>query len=66
MQAELNSLMRREVFSPIVQTLKGVKLVGYKCVVVRKHNENNEIITHFEFILIWLYQCFILICYYLC
>ena len=30
MQAELNSLMKRKVFGPIVQTLKGIKPVGYK------------------------------------
>ena len=29
-QAELNSLSKREVFGPIVQTPKGVKPVGYK------------------------------------
>ena len=30
MHAKLNSLMKRDVFLPIVQTLKGVKLVRYK------------------------------------
>ena len=44
MQAKLNSLMKRDVFGPVVQTPKGVKSVGYKWVFVRKHNENNEII----------------------
>ena len=34
MQAELNSLMKGHVFGPIVQTPKGVKLVGYKWVFV--------------------------------
>ena len=29
MQAELNSLMKRDVFGLIVQTPKGVKSVGY-------------------------------------
>ena len=29
-QAELNSLSKREVFGPVVQTSKGVKPVGYK------------------------------------
>ena len=43
MQAELNSLMKRDVFGPAVQTPKGVKSVRYKWVFVRKHNENNEI-----------------------
>ena len=30
MHAELNSLTKQEVFEPIVQTPRGVKLVGYK------------------------------------
>ena len=30
MQAELNSLMKRNFFGPVVQTSKGVKLVEYK------------------------------------
>ena len=38
--------MKREVFGPVVQTPKGVKLVGYKWAFVRKHNENNEIIKY--------------------
>ena len=42
MQAKLNSLTKREVFGPIVQTPKGIKPVGYKWVFVRKRNENNE------------------------
>uniref|UniRef100_A0A2N9GLH0 Reverse transcriptase Ty1/copia-type domain-containing protein n=1 Tax=Fagus sylvatica TaxID=28930 RepID=A0A2N9GLH0_FAGSY len=43
-QAELNSLLKREVFGPIVQTPEGVMPVGYKWVFVRKRNEKNEII----------------------
>ena len=46
LQAELNSLIKREVFRPVVQTLEDVKPVGYKWVFVRKHNENNEIIRY--------------------
>ena len=46
MQAKLNSLMKRDVFGPVVQTPKGVKPVGYKWVFVRKRNENNEIIRY--------------------
>ena len=38
-QAELNSLTKREVFGPIVQTPEDVKHVGYKWVFVRKRNE---------------------------
>ena len=44
MQVELNSFIKREFFGPIVKTPKGVKLIWYKWVFVRKHNENNEII----------------------
>ena len=46
MQAELNSLMKRDVFEPVVQTPKCVKPVRYKWVFVRKRNENNEIIRY--------------------
>ena len=45
-QAELNSLTKREVFGPVVQTLEDLKSVGYKWVFVRKRNENNEIIRY--------------------
>ena len=46
MQTELNSLTKREVFGPIVQTPEDVKPVEYKWVFVRKHYENNEIIRY--------------------
>ena len=36
-------LAKHEVFRPIVQTLEGVKPIGYKWIFVRKHNENNDI-----------------------
>ena len=42
-QAELNSLTKREVFGPVVYTPKGVKPMGFKWVFVRKRNENNEV-----------------------
>ncbi|KAM2471541.1 hypothetical protein ACFX1W_046806 [Malus domestica] len=42
-QAELNSLERRSVFGPVVQTPPGVNLIGYKWVFTRKRNEKNEI-----------------------
>ena len=45
-QAELNSLTKREVFGPVVKTPEDVKLVGYKWVFVRKRNGNNEIIRY--------------------
>ena len=46
MQAELNLLMKREVFGPVVQTPKGINPVRYKWVFVRKSNENNEIMRY--------------------
>ncbi|KAL0540982.1 hypothetical protein IC582_021009 [Cucumis melo] len=42
-QAELNSLTKREVFGPVVYTPKGIKPVGLKWVFMRKRNENNEV-----------------------
>ena len=38
-QSELDSLAKREVFGLIVQTLEGVKPVGYKWIFMRKINE---------------------------
>ena len=46
MQAELHSLIKRDVFGPVVQTPTSVKLVGNKWVFVRKRNENNDIIRY--------------------
>ena len=46
MQTDLNSLTKREVFRPVIQTPEDVKPVGYKWVFVRKCNENNEIIRY--------------------
>ena len=43
-QTKQNSLAKREVFGPTVQTLRNIKSVGYKWVFVRKRNENDEII----------------------
>ena len=45
-QLELNSLTKREVFGPVVQTPEDVKPVGYKWVFVRNRNDNNEIIRY--------------------
>ena len=42
-QAELNSLEKRSVFGPVVQTPPNVNPVGYKWVFTRKRNEKNEI-----------------------
>ena len=41
-QSELNSLAKREVFRPIVQTPNGIKPVGYKWILCKK-NEKNKI-----------------------
>ena len=38
--------MKQDVFGHVVETPKGVKLVGYKWIFARKHNENNEIIRY--------------------
>ena len=46
MQVELNSLMKQDVFEPVVQTPICVKHVRYKWVFVRKRNENDEIIRY--------------------
>ena len=46
MQIELNSLTKRKVFGPVVQTAEDIKPVGYKWVFVQKRNENNEIIRY--------------------
>ena len=43
-QAELDSLNKRNVFGPIVLTPEAVKPVGYKWVFIRKRNEKNEIV----------------------
>ena len=40
---KLDSLEKWEVFGPVVQTAKVIKLVGYKWVLIRKCNEKNEI-----------------------
>ena len=46
MQAELHSLIKRDVFGPVVQTPTSIKPVGNKWVFVRKRNENNDIIRY--------------------
>ncbi|KAI3735382.1 hypothetical protein L6452_14878 [Arctium lappa] len=46
MQAELNSLMKPEVFGPVVRTPKGIKPIGHKWVFIRKRNEKNEIVRY--------------------
>ena len=39
----MNSLAKREIFGPIVQTPNGIKPIGCKWIFVRKRNEKNEI-----------------------
>ena len=46
MQAELHSLIKRDVFGPVVQTPASIKPIGNKWVFVRKRNENNDIIRY--------------------
>ena len=46
LKAELDSLEKRNVFGPVVQTPKYVNPVGYKCVFVIKRNETNEIVRY--------------------
>ena len=46
MQAELHSLIKRDVFGPVVQTPASIKPVGNNWVFVRKRNENNDIIRY--------------------
>ena len=41
-QTELDSLAKRHVFGPVVQTPEAVTPVGYKWVFAIKRNENNE------------------------
>ena len=45
-QAELNSLAKREIFGPVVQTPEGVSHVRYKWVFIRKRNEKYEIVRY--------------------
>ena len=46
MQAELHSLIKRDVFGPVIQVPTSIKPVGNKWVFVRKRNENNDIIRY--------------------
>ena len=46
MQTELHSLIKRDVFGPVVQTPASIKPVGNKWVFVRKRIENNDIIRY--------------------
>ena len=43
---EIASLYKREVFSAVMPTPPGIFPVGYKWVLVRKRNENNEVVIY--------------------
>ena len=45
-QAELASLVKRDIFGPVARTPENVIPVGYKWVFVRKQNEKNEIVRY--------------------
>jgi len=42
-EAELNSLKKRQVFGPVVHTPKGIKPIGCEWVFVQKRNEKGEV-----------------------
>ena len=46
MQTELDSLKKRQVFGPVVQTSKGVKPVGCKWVFTKKRDENHVVVRY--------------------
>ena len=46
MHAKLHSLIKRDVFEPVVQTPTSIKPIGNKLVFVRKCNENDDIIRY--------------------
>jgi hypothetical protein len=43
---ELNSLMKRKVFTDVIPTPPRIFLVRFKWVFIRKRNENNEVVRH--------------------
>jgi hypothetical protein len=45
-EAELASLTKREVFSSVIPTPPKIFPVGFKCVFIRKRNENNEVLRY--------------------
>ena len=42
----MDSLNKRKVFGPVVQTPEGIRPVGFKWVFVRKRNEKNEVVRY--------------------
>jgi hypothetical protein len=45
-EAELDSLRKREVFSKVIPTPPRIYPVGFKWVFIRKRNENNEVVRY--------------------
>jgi hypothetical protein len=44
--AELDSLRKREVFSNVIPTPPRIYPVGFKWIFIRKQNENNEVVRY--------------------
>ena len=45
-EVELESLNKRKVFCSVIRTPQNVITIGYKCLFIRKRNENNEVVKH--------------------
>ena len=45
---KLDSLEKWEIFGPIVQTPKVVKVVGHKLIFIKKCNEKKNVITRYK------------------
>ena len=45
-EIEIASLNNRKVFLAVMPTPPGILPVGYKCIFVRKKNENNEVVRY--------------------
>jgi hypothetical protein len=45
-EAELNSLKKRKVFTNVVPTPPKIFPIGFKWVFIRKRNENNEMVRY--------------------
>jgi hypothetical protein len=45
-EAELNSLKKRKVFTDMVPTPPRIFPVGFKWVFIQKRNENNEVVRY--------------------
>jgi hypothetical protein len=45
-EAELNSLKKRKVFTDVIPTPPRIFPVGFKWVFIQKRNENNEVVRY--------------------